>query len=71
MSIESNLLTTVQEIYFDLVDLESQLYLKGIELKGFEEFSNLLEFVDEQRGKLLYLENHMKILFKLTENDDE
>jgi len=65
MGVQSNLLTTAQEMYFDLIDLESNLYLKGIELKGFEEFNNLQEFIDEQRSKLLYLENHMKTLFKM------
>jgi hypothetical protein len=43
------------------------LYLKGIELKGFEEFNNLQEFIDEQRNKLLYLESHMKTLFNIEE----
>ena len=67
MGVQSNLLTTVREIYFDLVDLEMNLYLKGIDLKGFEEFDNLQEFIDEQRNKLLYLENHMKTLFNIEE----
>jgi len=67
MSIQTNLLETVQEVYFDLVDLDSKLYLKGIEVKGFEEFNTLRDFVDEQRMKLLYLESHMKNLFNLEE----
>ncbi len=67
MSVETNLLETVQEVYFDLIDLESNLYLKGIELKGFEEFNNLQEFIDEQRNKMLYVESHMKTLFNIEE----
>jgi hypothetical protein len=66
MGIQSNLLTTVQEVYFDLIDLENNLYLKGIDLKGFEEFDNLYQFIDEQKMKLLYVENHMKTLFGIT-----
>ena len=67
MGIESNLLTTVQEVYFDLVDLDKTLYLKGIELKGFNEFDNLRDFIDEQISKMGYLENHMKTLFNIEE----
>jgi len=67
MSIETNLLETVQEIYFDLVDLEKNLYTKGIKLDGFEEFDNLFDFVNEQISKLNYLEDHMKTLFNIEE----
>jgi hypothetical protein len=67
MSIETNLLTTVQEVYFDLVDLDKNLYLKGIDLKGYEEFDNMKDFIDEQISKLNYLEHHMKTLFNLKE----
>ncbi len=68
MSIESNLLTSVQEIYFDLTDLENNLYAKGIELNGFDEFDNLQSFIDEQKMKLNYLECHMKTLFNIEDD---
>ena len=72
MSIETNLLTTVQEIYFDLMDLGKSNYLKGIKIEGFdlEEMNNMRDFIDEQISKLNYLENHMKILFKLENEND-
>lgn len=67
MGIESNLFTTVQEVYFDLLDLNKNNYLKGIKLEGFNEFTNMRDFVDEQVMKLNYLENHMKTLFNIEE----
>jgi len=67
MGIESNLFTTVQEVYFDLLDLDKNNYLKGIKLEGFNEFTNMRDFVDEQIMKLNYLENHMKTLFNIEE----
>ena len=72
MSIETNLLTTVQEIYFDLMDWGKSNYLKGIKIEGFdlEEMNNMRDFIDEQISKLNYLENHMKILFKLENEND-
>jgi len=67
MGIESNLFTTVQEVYFDLLELDKNNYLKGIKLEGFNEFTNMRDFVDEQVMKLNYLENHMKTLFNIEE----
>ena len=67
MGIESNLFTTVQEVYFDLLDLDKNNYLKGIKLEGFNEFTNMSDFLDEQIMKLNYLENHMKTLFNIEE----
>ena len=67
MGIESNLFTTVQEVYFDLLELDKNNYLKGIKLEGFNEFTNMRDFVDEQIMKLNYLENHMKTLFNIEE----
>jgi len=67
MGIESNLFTTVQEVYFDLLDLNKNNYLKGIKLEGFNEFTNMSDFLDEQIMKLNYLENHMKTLFNIEE----
>jgi hypothetical protein len=59
MSIETNLLTTVQEVYFDLCDLQEKLYCRGVNLHGFEEFKNLDQFIDEQIMKLNYLDHHL------------
>ena len=67
MGIESNLFTTVQEVYFDLLELDKNNYLKGIKLEGFNEFTNMSDFLDEQIMKLNYLENHMKTLFNIEE----
>ena len=67
MGIESNLFTTVQEVYFDLLDLDKNNYLKGIKLEGFNEFTNMSDFIEEQIMKLNYLENHMKTLFNIEE----
>ena len=66
MGIESNLLTTIQEVYFDLEDLQQNNYLKGIKVEGFEEFDNLRDFIDEQISKLNYLENHYRKMFNLS-----
>ena len=67
MGIESNLFTTVQEVYFDLLELDKNNYLKGIKLEGFNEFTNMSDFIEEQIMKLNYLENHMKTLFNIEE----
>lgn len=70
MGIEHNLLTTIQEVYFDLEDLGQNNYLKGIKIEGFEEFDNLRDFIEEQISKLNYLENHFKQLHKLNEEGE-
>jgi len=67
MGVESNLYTTVQEMYFDLMDLGKTNYLKGMPVAGFQEFDNMRDFIDEQISKLHYLENHMRALFNITE----
>jgi hypothetical protein len=66
MGIESNLLTTIQEVYFDLEDLQQNNYLKGVKVEGFEEFKNMQEFIDEQVMKLNYLENHYRQMLNLS-----
>lgn len=66
MGIESNLLTTIQEVYFDLEDLQKNNYLKGVKVEGFEEFDNLRDFIDEQISKLTYLEIHYRKLLNLS-----
>jgi len=47
--------------------LNKNNYLKGIKLEGFNEFTNMSDFLDEQIMKLNYLENHMKTLFNIEE----
>jgi hypothetical protein len=69
MSIETNLLATIQEVYFDLVDLDKHTYLKGIKLEGFNEFDNMSDFIEEQISKINYLENHLKTLLNLEDED--
>ncbi len=66
MGIQNNLLTTIQEVYFDLEDLQQNNYLKGVKVEGFEEFDNMRDFIDEQISKLNYLENHYRKLFNLS-----
>ena len=66
MGIENNLLTTIQEVYFDLEDLQQNNYLKGVKVEGFEEFNNLRDFIDEQISKLNYLENHYRKMLNLS-----
>lgn len=51
------MITTIQEVYFDLVDLvENNPDLMNLKIQGFEEFATLGDFVDEQRAKMTYLE---------------
>jgi hypothetical protein len=69
MSIETILLTTVQEVYFDLEDLQTKLYCKSVNLHGFDEFKNLDQFIDEQIMKLNYLDHHLAKYFNL-ENEN-
>jgi hypothetical protein len=66
MGIESNLLTTIQEVYFDLEDLQQNNYLKGVKVEGFEEFKNMQQFIEEQISKLNYLENHYRKMLNLS-----
>jgi hypothetical protein len=69
MSLETMLLTTVQEVYFDLCDLDNNNELKNIKVKGFEEFKNLRDLIDEQINKLNYLEKHLTTYFKLEDEN--
>jgi len=53
-----NNLNNLQEIYFDLVDLiENNPKLLKIKIDGLEEFSNLGEFLVEQKTKLEIIES--------------
>ena len=45
--------TALQEIFYDLCDLidENEDKLSLIKIEGFDEFENLLEFLQEQKTK--------------------
>jgi hypothetical protein len=59
-----NNLHNLQEIYFDLVDLiENNPNLLKIKIDGLEEFSNLGEFLFEQKTKLEIIESSNPELF--------
>lgn len=51
-----NSVTKIQEVYFDLCDLETNNNLKLIKIEGFQEFENLYEFIKEQKLKIAELE---------------
>lgn len=53
MSIDEKLLTTLQEIYFDLCDLIDSGDIDDIAISEPAEFETLREFLVEQRNKLL------------------
>lgn len=50
---DAKLLTSLQEIYFDLCDLIDSGQVHDIALTEFQEFNTVLEFLEEQRDKLL------------------
>jgi hypothetical protein len=56
----SKLLTTVQEVFFDLQDLINSGQIDDVAIDGFQEFETLLEFVQEQRDKLAQIEELIK-----------
>jgi hypothetical protein len=55
------MLTTIQEIYFDLCDLleNNGDALANIPIEGFSEFETLGEFLEEQKAKVGWLEDEM------------
>jgi len=53
MIMDEKLLTTLQEIYFDLCDLIDSGQVDDIAISEFAEFETLREFLVEQRTKLL------------------
>jgi hypothetical protein len=53
------MLTTVQEIYFDLCDLLENNDLNDIKIEGFSEFETLGEFLEEQKAKVGWLEDEL------------
>ena len=52
----SNVQTLVQEVYFDLCDLLDHNKLNK-KIKGFYEFEDLQEFIEEQKAKLSQIEH--------------
>lgn len=52
----SNTLTTIQEVYFDLCDLIENNNLTKTRIKGFYEFENLDQFIQEQKTKMAQIE---------------
>ena len=50
---DEKMLTTLQEIYFDLCDLIDSGQVDDIAISEFAEFETLREFLVEQRTKLL------------------
>jgi len=50
---DEKMLTTLQEIYFDLCDLIDSGQVDDIAISEFAEFETLREFLVEQREKLL------------------
>lgn len=55
------MLTTIQEIYFDLCDLleNNGEALADIPIEGFSEFETLGEFLEEQKAKVSSLEDEL------------
>jgi len=58
-TIDQELLTRVQEVYFDLCDLINSGDIDDINLLSFDEFNTLREFLEEQRGKLAEIEERI------------
>ena len=52
----SNTLITIQEVYFDLCDLIENNNLTKTRIKGFYEFENLDQFIQEQKTKIAQIE---------------
>jgi hypothetical protein len=52
----SNTLITIQEVYFDLCDLIENNNLTKTRIKGFYEFENLDQFIQEQKTKMAQIE---------------
>ena len=51
------MITTIQEVLFDLIDLaENNPEMMGLKIDGFSEFDTLGEFIQEQREKMEDLE---------------
>lgn len=51
--------TLVQEIFFDICDLIDSGQIDDIQIRGFDEFETLREFLEEQKVKLELLEDEL------------
>jgi hypothetical protein len=60
----SNTLTTIQEVYFDLCDLIENNNLTKTRIKGFYEFENLDQFIQEQKTKMAQIEKALDFQIK-------
>ena len=58
-TIDQELLTRVQEVYFDLCDLLNSGEIDDFDLVTMNEFNTLREFLEEQRGKLAEIEERI------------
>lgn len=59
-TIPHTLIEDVQSIYFDLCDLQEKKNTKAIKLPQFEEFTDLDDFIEEQKSKLTNIEEYLK-----------
>lgn len=50
------MLTKVQEVLFDLIDLRESMDCSKIKVHGFDEFDNLDQFLEEQIEKVQSIE---------------
>lgn len=53
-------LTTIQEVYFDLIDLLESGEIDDVNLDSFQEFETLREFLEEQIRKVSDVEYSMR-----------
>ena len=56
----SDIVTRVQEVYFDVCDLINSGEIDDIVLTTFQEFETLKEFLEEQKMKLEEIEEELK-----------
>jgi hypothetical protein len=58
-TIDQELLTRVQEVYFDLCDLINSGEIDDFDLVTMNEFNTLREFLEEQKGKLAEIDERI------------
>ena len=54
------LITDLQSVFFDLCDLQEKKNTKAIKLPQFDEFTDLNDFIEEQKSKLTNIEEYLK-----------
>ena len=54
------LITDLQCVFFDLCDLQEKKNTKAIKLPQFDEFTDLDDFIEEQKSKLTNIEEYLK-----------